>query len=58
MQRGEVLKDLEDNCAPTNKVQLSRLIRPLWAQLDEATTVYNNVQKALRSQAKQRRRPQ
>jgi hypothetical protein len=58
VQRGEVLKELEDSCAPTNKVMLSRLIRPLWAQLDEATSVYNNVQKALRSQAKQRRQPQ
>lgn len=59
VQRGEQLKALEAKCDNhTTKVLLSRLIRPLWAQLDEATKVYDNVQKAinkLTKQAKQRK---
>jgi hypothetical protein len=52
--RGEQLKALEARCDNhTTKVLLSRLIRPLWAQLDEATKVYENVQKAIKNLSKQ-----
>jgi hypothetical protein len=55
VQRGEVLKEHEDRCAPQQKVSLSRLIRPLWAQLDMATKAYNAIQTASKKQMQQQR---
>jgi hypothetical protein len=54
VHRGEQLKALEERCDNhTTKVLLLRLIRPVWAQLDEATKVYENVQKAIKNLSKQ-----
>lgn len=55
-QRRQALKDMENECPPQDKVLLSRVLRPLWAQLDEAAIVYRNVQKALSAKTGQKRK--
>jgi hypothetical protein len=59
VQRGDYLKQLQDNCPPGYKVSLSRLIRPLKDQLDTANKGYQEVQKqlALKKQQKKAGRP-
>lgn len=53
----KLLNRVSDECAAANKAALTRLMRPLWDQVDEVNKAYTAIMRAKQRQQRAKQQP-